>query len=96
VKDLLPTEWKLIDEWADEKSNLRDLLSHVSGLPRCVQSALGSGFEPQLTFLRHEYSYSPDDNSADMIKRMRYLRPAYELRETWHYNNQVLIILLVS
>jgi CubicO group peptidase (beta-lactamase class C family) len=46
VKHLLPTEWKLMDGWADEKANLRDILSHVSGLPRYVQPALGSIFKP--------------------------------------------------
>ncbi|KAL4251706.1 class-A beta-lactamase family protein [Abortiporus biennis] len=34
VKDLLPSEWELRDEWASTKSNLEDILSHVSGLPR--------------------------------------------------------------
>ncbi|KAI0792523.1 beta-lactamase/transpeptidase-like protein [Abortiporus biennis] len=34
VKDLLPSEWGLVDEWAFKKANLRDILSHVSGLPR--------------------------------------------------------------
>jgi CubicO group peptidase (beta-lactamase class C family) len=46
VKDLLPAEWKLMDGWADEKANLRDILSHVSGLPRYVQSALVSRSKP--------------------------------------------------
>ena len=36
VKDILPGDWKLIDEWATEKATLRDILSHHSGLPRCV------------------------------------------------------------
>ena len=25
-----------MDEWADRKANVRDILTHVSGLPRCV------------------------------------------------------------
>jgi CubicO group peptidase (beta-lactamase class C family) len=33
IKDLLPEEWKLKDEWASDKANIRDILSHVSGLP---------------------------------------------------------------
>ncbi|KAG9311213.1 beta-lactamase/transpeptidase-like protein [Chiua virens] len=33
LKDLLP-EWELMDEWASERANLRDILSHVSGMPR--------------------------------------------------------------
>lgn len=38
VKDILPDEWELMDEWASEKANIRDVLSHVSGLPRYVLS----------------------------------------------------------
>lgn len=34
INDLLPGEWGLMDEWAHEKASLRDILSHVSGLPR--------------------------------------------------------------
>ena len=32
LRDLLP-EWELMDAWASERANLRDILSHVSGLP---------------------------------------------------------------
>ena len=32
MKDLLPEEWGLMDEWANEKAELRDALSHVTGL----------------------------------------------------------------
>lgn len=43
VKDLLPEgEWGLEDEWATEKVNLRDLLGHVTGLPRCAETLLHS------------------------------------------------------
>lgn len=34
LKDILPDEWKLQDEWASEKASLKDILAHVSGLPR--------------------------------------------------------------
>jgi hypothetical protein len=34
VKALLQDEWVLEDEWSTEKANVRDILSHVSGLPR--------------------------------------------------------------
>lgn len=34
VINLLPDDWKLMDEWATEKATLRDVLSHQSGLPR--------------------------------------------------------------
>ncbi len=30
--DLLPDDWKLMDEWADKHANLRDILAHVSGV----------------------------------------------------------------
>jgi len=35
VKDIMPagSDWSLMDEWAYEKANIRDILSHVSGLP---------------------------------------------------------------
>jgi hypothetical protein len=35
IQDILPGEWKLMDEWASKKANLEDILSHVSGLPGC-------------------------------------------------------------
>lgn len=31
--DLLPEEWKTEDEWTTNKASLKDLLSHVTGLP---------------------------------------------------------------
>lgn len=34
VRDLLPDDWKLEDEWASEKTNIRDMLGHVTGMPR--------------------------------------------------------------
>ena len=36
VKDIMPagSDWNLMDDWAYEKANIRDILSHVSGLPR--------------------------------------------------------------
>ncbi|EJU03475.1 beta-lactamase/transpeptidase-like protein [Dacryopinax primogenitus] len=34
LADLLPDEWALKDQWASEKTNLIDMLSHVTGLPR--------------------------------------------------------------
>jgi CubicO group peptidase (beta-lactamase class C family) len=36
VQDILPGEWQLMDEWASKKANMKDILSHVSGLPRYV------------------------------------------------------------
>ena len=37
-----------MDEWADRKANVRDILTHVSGLPRCV------GFGVSWVFWRFE------------------------------------------
>ncbi|KAG2141556.1 beta-lactamase/transpeptidase-like protein [Suillus cothurnatus] len=71
VQDILPGEWQLMDEWASKKANMKDILSHVSGLPR------------------HDYSYGPDDSPKDDVLRIRYLRPAFELREQWSYNNKM-------
>ncbi|KAH7914454.1 beta-lactamase/transpeptidase-like protein [Hygrophoropsis aurantiaca] len=74
VKDILPGQWELMDEWATEKANIHDILSHVSGLPR------------------HDYSYGPYDTPFDAVVRMKYLRPAFELREKWSYNNQMFMV----
>lgn len=38
---------------------------------------------------RHDFSYGPEDTAADVVKNMRHLRPAFELRQKWHYNNLV-------
>ncbi|KAI0326062.1 beta-lactamase/transpeptidase-like protein [Cubamyces sp. BRFM 1775] len=70
LKDLLPDEWAIQDAWIDSKANLRDVFSHLTGMPR------------------HDYSYRPGDTAADVVRRMRDLAPAYELREQWSYNNQ--------
>lgn len=40
LNELLPGEWKLTDQWASEKTALKDALSHVSGLPRYDQTLL--------------------------------------------------------
>ncbi|KAH7929367.1 beta-lactamase/transpeptidase-like protein [Leucogyrophana mollusca] len=74
IKDILPGEWELMDEWASEKANVYDILSHVSGLPR------------------HDFSYGPYDTPRDALVRLRYLRPAFELREKWSYNNQMFMV----
>ena len=38
---------------------------------------------------RHEFSYSRGDTPLDTIRRLRHLKPAFELREKWSYNNLV-------
>lgn len=69
IKDLLPGEWQLMDEWASEQANLKDILSHVTGVPR------------------HDFSYGPYETPLDVIRRLKHLKPAFELREQWSYNN---------
>ena len=32
VKDILPDDWKLMDDWATEKATKRDVLSHHSAV----------------------------------------------------------------
>ena len=34
LADLLPDQWVLMDEWATYGAKLKDIFSHVSGLPR--------------------------------------------------------------
>ncbi|EPS99304.1 hypothetical protein FOMPIDRAFT_1164237 [Fomitopsis schrenkii] len=72
--DLLPDEWALEDEWASTKANVRDALSHVTGMPR------------------HDFSYGPEDTLSGIIQNLRNLRPAYELRQKWSYNNQMFML----
>ncbi|KAI0708815.1 beta-lactamase/transpeptidase-like protein [Cerioporus squamosus] len=80
VKDLLPEElgWGLHDlsgdSWATDKARVKDVLGHVSGLPR------------------HDYAYAPGDTPEAVIRRMKDLRTAYELRENWSYNNQMFML----
>lgn len=87
VKDILPDLWKLMDPLASSNANIWDILSHVSGLPRYEHRSFLSQVLSRL--LRHDVSYGPGDSAIDIVSRLRYLRPAYELREKWHYNNLV-------
>ncbi|OAX32863.1 beta-lactamase/transpeptidase-like protein [Rhizopogon vinicolor AM-OR11-026] len=74
IQDLLPGEWQLMDEWASRKANMKDILSHVSGLPR------------------HDFAFGPYESPKEAVSRLRYLRPAFELREQWSYNNQMFMV----
>ncbi|TDL29088.1 beta-lactamase/transpeptidase-like protein [Rickenella mellea] len=40
---------------------------------------------------RHDASYNPTDTRKDVVSRLQYLRPAFEFREHWFYNNQMYI-----
>ncbi|KAJ3482349.1 hypothetical protein NLI96_g7040 [Meripilus lineatus] len=76
VQELFPGEdsdWELMDEVATKYTNIRDILSHMTGLSR------------------HELSYAPSDTPQAVVRHMRYLRPLYEFRERWLYNNQMYI-----
>ncbi|RDX40970.1 beta-lactamase/transpeptidase-like protein [Lentinus brumalis] len=74
VLDLLPGDWALDDVWATEKANVRDILTHVSGLTRL-----------------HDFSWLNHDSPLYLVKRMRYMKHKYELREKWNYNNLMYI-----
>jgi hypothetical protein len=37
IQALLPeSEWHLQDKWTTEKANLRDILGHITGMPRYI------------------------------------------------------------
>ncbi|KAJ3550437.1 hypothetical protein NM688_g5077 [Phlebia brevispora] len=76
IQDLFPgdSEWRLYDYWATERATLRDVLSHVSGLPS------------------YDLSYKPTDTPLDVVKRMRHLKPTFELRQQYQYNNQMYML----
>ncbi|KAI0318427.1 beta-lactamase/transpeptidase-like protein [Amylostereum chailletii] len=74
IKALLPDDWNLMDSWAEEKANIKDILSHVSGIPR------------------HDLSYSRSDTPESVLKRLQYLRPAFELRQQFSYNNLMYMV----
>ncbi|EKM60484.1 uncharacterized protein PHACADRAFT_167829 [Phanerochaete carnosa HHB-10118-sp] len=40
----------------------------------------------------HDFSYHPTDKPVDVTRRTRRLRPTFELRQRYHYNNQHYII----
>ena len=39
--------------------------------------------------LRNDYSFKPNNTVVDVTRNLRNLRPTFELREQWQYNNQV-------
>ncbi|KAG1846985.1 beta-lactamase/transpeptidase-like protein [Suillus subalutaceus] len=54
VKDILSGEWQLMDDWASEKANMADILSHVSGLA-CHDYSYGPHGSPKddVLWMRH-------------------------------------------
>lgn len=94
MKDLLPGDWELKDEWASEKASVRDVLAHVSGLSRYVAFFLTLVVVciTKSVICRHDLQYQRNDSARDVVRRLRHLRPTWELREQYHYNNQVCTI----
>jgi CubicO group peptidase (beta-lactamase class C family) len=64
-------ELQLSDPWVTRELTIRDLLTHRSGLP-------GADL-----FWASSWKYS----QADIIRRLRYIRPTASFRSTWQYNN---------
>lgn len=94
VQDLFSgdnSEWKLKDDWASQKVNIRDILAHVSGLPWWVWIGLIDHSHVLMIQIdtSHDLSYGLLDAPIDLVRKLRYLRPQFELRKQWMYNNQV-------
>lgn len=71
VREVLPW-FQLQDPHATELVSMRDLLAHRTGLPR--HDAVwfwGAATPPQ----------------EEIVRRLRYLQPSAQLRQTWQYNN---------
>ena len=67
VADILPGEWELADSWASQKANMRDILAHVSGMPRCV---IASWFH-----IRSKDICSSSEHLATTIRTGRKIHP---------------------
>ena len=77
VIDYLP-EFRMYDSWVTREFTIRDLLTHRSGL------GLGAG--DLLIFP------SGNTSSDEVIRAMRYLKPATSFRSTYAYDNLMYII----
>jgi CubicO group peptidase (beta-lactamase class C family) len=77
VKDIWP-EFQLADSYADERLNIRDILSHRSGL-NSHDAALFS-------------KDNVNRSRADILSRMRYLQPLGDFRTQWQYNNYMFVL----
>ncbi len=77
VIDLIP-EFQMYDPWVTREFTIRDLLTHRSGLP------LGAG----------DLLFFPAGNSdvGDVIRAMRFLKPASSFRTKYDYDNLLYII----
>lgn len=75
VRNYLP-DFQLYDNYATTHITPRDLLSHVSGLPRYDLLWYGNS----------EFS------RADLYERLRYLEPTADLRQEWQYQNMMVMV----
>ncbi|OCH90085.1 beta-lactamase/transpeptidase-like protein [Obba rivulosa] len=76
----------------DWHTRLAELLPEEWELVPCAEWAdekanLKDAFGHVTGMPRHDFSYRGGDLPRDIVKRMRHLNPAYELREQWSYNN---------
>ncbi|KAJ7292172.1 beta-lactamase/transpeptidase-like protein [Mycena rebaudengoi] len=87
MQDLLPGEWLLEDPVTTKEANLKDLLSHQTGLPEYeallpIPSLLILGNNNRIDIL-----YSPTDTTRNVVLEMRNLHASYEFRERFEYIN---------
>lgn len=73
VIDILP-DFRLYDPWVTREITVRDLLTHRSGLPNT-----------DVLWAVRENQYTP----AEMMRRLRYVRPNSSFRSQWLYQNVV-------
>lgn len=90
LTDILPGDWELSDHWASKKANLIDILTHLSGMSRYIRFLWQSAeIQRAQNILSHDLSYKRTDGTLNITRNLRNLRPSYELRENFLYNNQV-------
>jgi CubicO group peptidase (beta-lactamase class C family) len=76
LADALPGEWALMDAWAMQKASLKDILSHTSGLPRCVAIMCGgikgttSSLKTRHFILSRRYARKHPASSAPLTPRL--------------------------
>lgn len=78
VSDIIGDDFALQDEWATRHLTLEDAASHRSGMPR------------------HDFSWITANDSRspqEMVRKLRYLPPSAEPRETYQYCNLMYIAL---
>ncbi len=76
VIDYMPS-FQLHDPYATREMTIRDLLCHRSGLPAYGADLMGFSF---------------DRSRADIIRRLRYLKPASSFRSRYAYQNNMFLV----